>query len=100
MSVVRVQAYAMDIWSDVTIQRYSFFEILELTLHFCNDNHQYIIPIPYTASLYFFLVFQSYRELVIITLQFAHQVLSLSIITTEDRINLGTLKEYFHRLLM
>ena len=46
MSVVRVQAYALDVASDVTIIRYSFFEI------------------P---------VFQSCRELVMITLQFPHQ---------------------------
>ena len=43
---MRVQAYALDVASDVTIIRYSFFEI------------------P---------VFQSCRELVMITLQFAHQ---------------------------
>ena len=45
MSVVRVQASALDIESDVTIQRYSFFEIQEIILNSCNDNHMYIFRI-------------------------------------------------------
>ena len=39
MSVVRVQASVLDIGSDVTIQRYSFFEILEIILHSCRLRH-------------------------------------------------------------
>ena len=42
MSVVRVQASALDVGCDVTIQRYSFFEILEVILHSSNDNHMYM----------------------------------------------------------
>ena len=38
ISVVRVQASALDVGSDVTIQRYSFFEIVELILHSCNSS--------------------------------------------------------------
>ena len=33
MSVVRVQASALDVGSDVTMQRYSFFEILEICFY-------------------------------------------------------------------
>ena len=46
MRVVRVQASALDVGSDVTIQRYSFFEILEIIFTFMQrQSHVYI---PYT----------------------------------------------------
>ena len=32
-----MRAYALDVGSDDTIHNYSFFEILELILHSCND---------------------------------------------------------------
>ena len=75
MSVVRVQASALDVGSDVTIQHYSFLEILELILHSYNgvQSHVYIPYISFSGSPYFFLMFQSYRELVIITFQFAYR---------------------------
>ena len=38
MSVVCVQISALDVGSDVAIQRYSFSEILEIILHSCNFN--------------------------------------------------------------
>ena len=69
-SAVRVQASALDVGSDVTIQRYSFIEILELILHSCNVNYVYIFRILYFLGR---LTFQSYRELVIIPLQFAYR---------------------------
>ena len=62
MSVVRVQASALDVGSNITIQRYSFFEILEIIL----QSQVYILYALFSGSLYFFLMFQSYRELVII----------------------------------
>ena len=42
MSVVCVQASTLNVGSEVTIQRYSFFEILEIILHSCNVNHLHI----------------------------------------------------------
>ena len=51
MSIVRVHASAMNVGYDVTILRYSFFEILELILHAYNVNHM-IVYIPYVL-LYF-----------------------------------------------
>ena len=38
MSVVCVQASALDVGSDVTELRYSFFQILELILQSCNHT--------------------------------------------------------------
>ena len=72
MSVVRVHTSTLNVGSDVTIQRYSFFEILELILHSCNVNRLHIFRIlHFLGRFIFFLMFQSYREIVIITLQFA-----------------------------
>ena len=45
MSVVRVQESDLDVWFDVAIQRYSFYEVLELILHLCNVNHMDIFRI-------------------------------------------------------
>ena len=74
MSVVRVQASAFDVGCDVTMQRYGFFEILELILHSCNGNHMYIYSVYFiSGSFYFFQMFKSYRELVILTVQFAYR---------------------------
>ena len=68
------KASALEIGSDVTIQRKSLFEIIELILHSCNVNNMYIFRILYFSGwLYFFLMFYAYRELVIITLQFAYR---------------------------
>ena len=76
----------------------------DVTIHSCNDNHVYIPYTLFSGLLYFFLMVQSYLELVIITLKFAYQTIfqdfSLSVITTDDQINLGTLIECFHRLIM
>ena len=44
---MHVQASALEVGSDVTIQRYSFFDKLELILHSCNDNHMHIFRILY-----------------------------------------------------
>ena len=68
------KASALEVGSDVTIQRKSLFEIIELILHSCNVNNMYIFRILYlTGWLYFFLMFYAYRELVIITLHFAYR---------------------------
>ena len=47
MSVVRVQGSTLNVGSDVTIQRYNFFEIglLEIILHSCNINHLHIYSV-------------------------------------------------------
>ena len=54
LSVVHVQVSALDVGSDVTIQRESFFEILELILHSCNDIHMYIIRKMYFLGRFTF----------------------------------------------
>ena len=69
---MRVQASTLNVGSDVTIQRFSFLDILELILHSCNVDHLHIIPytsfsvnhmynnfIPYnlfSGSLYYFFL--------------------------------------------
>ena len=58
-----MQASALDVEFDVTILRYSFFELLELILQSCNVNHMYIFRILYFLGGVSPLLFQSYREL-------------------------------------
>ena len=58
----------------------------------------YILYTLFSGSLHFFLMFQSYRELIIITLQFAYQNMFsrfFTFIPTDNQINLGTLIEFF-----
>ena len=65
MSVIRVQASAFDVGSDVTMLRYSFFEILEIILHSCNINHLYTYTLYFfTGPLNFLLAFQLYHRIV------------------------------------
>ena len=96
-SVVRVQASLMDVRSDVTIQRYSFFD-----LHSWNDNHMYIFCILYFLARFtsIFLMFQSYRELMIITLQLAYRNMFSRFFTFNHYNWLDTSIECFHRLFM
>ena len=59
MSVVRVQASAFDVESDVTIKLYTciIFEIFEIIIkivHSCNVNPLYIYRIFFNGSHYFF----------------------------------------------
>ena len=65
----------------------------------------YILYTLFSGWLYFFLMFQSYRELVIISLQLPVAYRNMftrffTFIPTDDQINLGTLIEHFHRLFM
>ena len=57
-----MQASVLDVGSDVTIQRCSFFEILEIIFTFMhrNDNHMYIFRILYFLGRFTFAGFNDY----------------------------------------
>ena len=70
---MRVQASStLNVGSDVTIQRYNFFEMLEIILHSCNVIHLHIFLILHFLGRFIFFPDVSIIpcELVIITLKF------------------------------
>ena len=78
-------------WTSDLTSQYSvnFFKYFDIILHSRNVNQLYIYLDFFSGSHYFFLMFQPYREIVIITLQFVYRNMFIRLfISTDDQINL------------
>ena len=106
MSVVRVQASVLDVGSDVTILHYSFFEILRLILHStsiaitCIYSTYFIFWVAFLFPIVSIIWWTCYHNSPILIPKKSFQDFKISIVTTDNQINLGTLIECFHRLLV